>query len=81
MLVVLPALASVTVMPAISTKSREVIWGGQIMGAEIHARHAREEARKADVLHAAALSSFRSARDDLQRATTKQTAMNATNAI
>jgi hypothetical protein len=30
-----------------STKSREVIWGGQIMGAEIHARHAREEARKA----------------------------------
>jgi len=29
------------------TKSREVIWGGQIMGAEIHARHAREEARKA----------------------------------
>jgi hypothetical protein len=32
---------------AMSTKSREVIWGGQIMGAEIHARHAREEARKA----------------------------------
>ena len=30
-----------------STKSREVIWGGQIMGAETHARHAREEARKA----------------------------------
>jgi hypothetical protein len=29
------------------TKSREVIWGGQIMGAEIHARHAREEARRA----------------------------------
>ena len=29
------------------TKSREVIWGGQIMGAEIHARHAREEAKKA----------------------------------
>ena len=34
-------------MPAMSTKSREVIWGGRIMGAEIHARHAREEARKA----------------------------------
>jgi hypothetical protein len=30
-----------------STKSREVIWGGQIMGAEIRARQAREEARKA----------------------------------
>src|SRR5258705_13233489 len=30
-----------------STKSREVIWGGQIMGAEIHAKNAREEARKA----------------------------------
>ena len=34
-------------MSAMSTKSREVIWGGQIMGAEIHAKHAREEARKA----------------------------------
>jgi hypothetical protein len=30
-----------------STKSREVIWGGQIMGAEIRARQARQEARKA----------------------------------
>ena len=30
-----------------STKSREVIWSGQIMGAEIHARHARAEAKKA----------------------------------
>jgi phage FluMu protein Com len=30
-----------------STKSREVIWGGQIMGAETQARHARGEARKA----------------------------------
>src|SRR4051794_16103284 len=30
-----------------STKSREVIWGGQIMGAETHARHAREAATKA----------------------------------
>ncbi len=30
-----------------STKSREVIWGGQIMGAEIHAKNTREEARKA----------------------------------
>jgi hypothetical protein len=29
------------------TKSREVIWGGQIMGAEIHARNARETAKKA----------------------------------
>jgi hypothetical protein len=30
-----------------STKNRQVIWGGQIMGAEIRARQAREEARKA----------------------------------
>ena len=30
-----------------STKSREVIWSGRIMGAEISAKHAREEARKA----------------------------------
>jgi hypothetical protein len=30
-----------------STKSREVIWGGTIMGAEIAARHDREEAQKA----------------------------------
>ena len=29
------------------TKSREVIWGGQILGANIHANHAREEANKA----------------------------------
>jgi hypothetical protein len=34
---------------AMGTKSREVIWGGQIMGAEIHARHAREEAWEAAV--------------------------------
>jgi hypothetical protein len=33
--------------PAMSTKSREVIWGGQIMGAEIRARQAREDAQKA----------------------------------
>ena len=30
-----------------STKSREVIWGGQIMGADIRARQAREDAQKA----------------------------------
>jgi hypothetical protein len=29
-----------------STKSREVIWGGRIMGADIHAKAARETARK-----------------------------------
>jgi hypothetical protein len=28
-----------------STKSREVIWSGQIMGAEVTARRAREEAK------------------------------------
>jgi hypothetical protein len=32
---------------AMSTRSREVIWGGQIMGAEINARNAREAATKA----------------------------------
>jgi hypothetical protein len=30
-----------------STKSRELIWGGQIMGADIRARGAREAAQKA----------------------------------
>jgi len=30
-----------------STKWREVVWGGQIMGAEIHAKSAREAAQKA----------------------------------
>jgi hypothetical protein len=30
-----------------STKKREVIWGGQIMGADIRARNARETARNA----------------------------------
>lgn len=30
-----------------STKSREVIWGGSIMGADIRAKGAREAARKA----------------------------------
>lgn len=34
-------------MPNMGTKSREVIWGGQIMGAKTRARHAREEAEKA----------------------------------
>nr|QDP21195.1 hypothetical protein FNV92_03015 [Bradyrhizobium cosmicum] len=29
------------------TKSREVIWSGQIMGAKIRAKHAREEATRA----------------------------------
>ena len=30
-----------------STKKREVIWGGQIMGAKMRAETARQEARKA----------------------------------
>jgi hypothetical protein len=30
-----------------STKSREVIWGGQVMGAKIRAQGAREAAKKA----------------------------------
>jgi hypothetical protein len=45
--VALRALAGAAVIPVMGTKSREVIWGGQIMGAKIHARHAREEATKA----------------------------------
>jgi hypothetical protein len=45
-LVKLPGSAKVAVMVVMRTKSREVIWGGQIMGA-IRARHAREEAQKA----------------------------------
>ena len=35
----LPAHAWGAAIHAMSTKSREVIWGGQIMGAEIRARH------------------------------------------
>ena len=34
-------------MPSMSTKSREVIWGGRIMGAEIRAQAAREDAQRA----------------------------------
>jgi hypothetical protein len=34
-------------LPAMSTKSREVIWGGQIRGAKMRAESAREAARKA----------------------------------
>src|SRR4051812_50176937 len=30
-----------------NTKSRQVIWGGRIMGAEIRAKSAREDARRA----------------------------------
>jgi hypothetical protein len=33
-------------MPFMGTKSREVIWGGQIMGAKMRARHAREAAQE-----------------------------------
>ncbi|MFL5240160.1 MAG: hypothetical protein ACJ8EL_21700 [Rhizomicrobium sp.] len=33
---------AVAVIPAMSTKKREVIWGGRIMGAEIRARQAGE---------------------------------------
>jgi len=31
-----------------STKAREVLWGGRIMGAKMRAEMARQEARKAD---------------------------------
>src|SRR6186997_2597507 len=43
----LPGLARPAVMPAMSTKSREVIWGSRIRGAKMHAEHAREAAQKA----------------------------------
>ena len=47
-------------MPAMSTKSREVIWGSRIRGAKQHAEHAREDAikavREADRAEAAAWS-------------------------
>ena len=46
-LVALPGLARVAVMPAMSTKSREVIFGSRIRGARIRAEGAREEAVKA----------------------------------
>jgi hypothetical protein len=35
------------ILPGMSTKSREVVWGGQIMGAKILAQGARERAQKA----------------------------------
>jgi hypothetical protein len=34
-------------MPAMSTKSRDVIYGGRIIGARLRAQRAREAARKA----------------------------------
>jgi hypothetical protein len=46
-LVALHGRAKLAVMAAMSTKSREVIWGGAIMGAEMTARQARDEAKKA----------------------------------
>jgi hypothetical protein len=39
--------AKLAVMAAKGSKSREVIWGGAVMGAEMTARHARDEAKKA----------------------------------
>jgi hypothetical protein len=44
-LVALPGLARPAVMPAMSTKSRQVIYGGRVMGAKIRAQGAREEAK------------------------------------
>jgi hypothetical protein len=42
----LQASAKIAVIGSMSTKSREVIWGGQIMGEKIHAKRAREQAQK-----------------------------------
>jgi hypothetical protein len=46
-LVALRAVASAAVMPAMSTKSRDTIFGGQLMGAQIRAEGVREDAREA----------------------------------
>jgi hypothetical protein len=34
-------------MPAMGTKSREVIWGGRIGAAKVNAEHARQRAKQA----------------------------------
>ena len=44
----LPGLAKAAVIAAISTKSRQVIFGSRIRGAKIRAEGAREEATKAN---------------------------------
>ena len=41
-------MAAALVIAVMSTKSREVIWGGRIMGAQIRAQSARETAQKAN---------------------------------
>jgi hypothetical protein len=46
-LVALRSRAKVAVMAAMSTKSRQVIYGGRIIGAKIRAEGAREVAQKA----------------------------------
>jgi hypothetical protein len=46
-LVKLPSPAKAAVIAAMSTKKREVIWGGRIMGADMRAQMARQEASKA----------------------------------
>jgi hypothetical protein len=43
----LPAAARLALIAAMSTKSREVIYGGRIIGAKIRAEGAREAAQKA----------------------------------
>jgi hypothetical protein len=47
-LVALHSRAKVAVMAAMGSKSREVIYGGRIIGAKIRAEGAREAAQKAD---------------------------------
>lgn len=43
----LPAAAKLAVVVTMSTKSRQVIYGGRIMGADIRAQDAREAAKQA----------------------------------
>ncbi len=47
MLVALPSIARPAVLPAMSTKSRQTIYGGRIIGAKIRADGARETAKQA----------------------------------
>jgi hypothetical protein len=41
-------MAAALVIVVMSTRSREVIWGGRIVGAQIRAQSARESAQKAN---------------------------------
>src|SRR5438270_44975 len=56
MLVALPALASIAVMPAMSTKSRQVIYGSRIEGASIRAGRGEQRGGTGDEAGSASIS-------------------------